>query len=69
MTAFIDFMNNPLGRGLRIALGVALIYLGLVTLGGTVGYLVAAFGIVPIAMGLAGRCLVEFVMPSTPRLR
>ncbi len=69
MAAFIDFMNNPVGRGLRLALGAAIIYLGLMVVGGTVGYVVAALGVVPIAMGLAGRCLVEFVAPGAPRLR
>lgn len=69
MAGFIEFMNNPFGRGLRLLLGVAVIYLGLVVITGTVGYAVAAAGVLPIVMGLAGRCLVEFVIPSTPRLR
>lgn len=65
MSAFVAFMNGPIGRLARIALGLALIYVGLVTVGGMVGYLVAAFGIVPIAMGVSARCLIEFVMPTS----
>ena len=42
-------------------LGLALIYVGLVVLGGTTGYVVAAVGIVPIVLGISGRCLVEFL--------
>lgn len=64
MAAFIDFMNNPIGRGLRLALGVALIYFGFAVIDGTVGSLVAALGVVPIAMAIAGRCLIEFVVPG-----
>ncbi|MSP22885.1 MAG: DUF2892 domain-containing protein [Dehalococcoidia bacterium] len=69
MAGFIDFMNGPLGRGARALQGLAVIYIGFVVIGGTTGYLVAAVGVVPIAMGVVGRCLIEFVMPSTPRTR
>lgn len=61
MSAFINFMNGGIGRAARIVLGLALIYVGLVTLGGTTGYIVAAVGIVPIILGVSGRCLVEFL--------
>ncbi len=67
MSAFIAFMNSPIGRVARVALGLALIYVGLVAIGGVAGYLVAAFGIVPIAMGASAHCLVEFVMPTAAR--
>ena len=61
MSAFINFMNGGIGRAARIVLGLALIYVGLVVLGGTTGYVVAAVGIVPIVLGISGRCLVEFL--------
>jgi hypothetical protein len=64
MGTFVNFMNNPLGRGLRIALGVVLIYLGLTAIEPPVGYLVVAVGLVPLAFGAIGRCLVEFVAPG-----
>ncbi len=62
MSAFINFMNGGIGRSARIVLGLALIYVGLVTLGGgTTGYIVAAVGLVPIVLGVSGRCMVEFL--------
>ncbi|MFN8638855.1 MAG: DUF2892 domain-containing protein [Dehalococcoidia bacterium] len=67
MSAFIAFMNGPIGRIARIVLGLVLMYVGIVTVGGVGGYLLAALGIVPIAMGATAHCLVEFVMPSGGR--
>lgn len=61
MWGLIDFMNNPVGRGARVALGLALIVYGVQYLGGTAGWALAAFGLVPIVMGGAGHCLIEFV--------
>ena len=51
------FMASSLGRGGRIALGIALIVLGLVVIGGTAGWVVAALGLVPIAAGTLNFCL------------
>ena len=61
MGEFIRFMNGPLGRGARIVAGLALIYLGLVTIGGPTGTVVAAVGVLPIGFGASGHCLVEFL--------
>jgi hypothetical protein len=61
MGAIATFMNTGIGRVLRIVLGLVLIYLGLVTLGGAGGAVLAVIGVVPIVMGLWGRCLVEFI--------
>jgi hypothetical protein len=63
MTAFIAFTNGALGRWLRVALGIALIVCGLAVLGGTAGLLIAALGLVPVALGAWGRCLPEFCLP------
>ncbi len=60
MTSLINFMQNNFGRALRIILGLALIYIGLVTVGGTLGVIIAVVGLVPIAMGVAGPCLLGF---------
>ncbi len=60
MKRLIDFMQNNFGRALRIILGLALIYIGLVTIGGTLGVIIAVVGLVPIAMGVTGPCLLGF---------
>ncbi|MFA7297342.1 MAG: DUF2892 domain-containing protein [Dehalococcoidia bacterium] len=64
MDALVQFMNGPLGRLARVVLGVALIVYGLMVMGGTAGYVVAAVGLLPIALGAAGRCMVEFIAPK-----
>jgi hypothetical protein len=61
MWGFIDFMNGPLGRAARVVLGLALIVGGVQYVGGSIGWALAAFGLVPIVMGGAARCLVEFI--------
>ncbi len=67
MNALINFMNGTLGRIVRVVLGLALIYIGLALVGGTAGIIVAVIGLVPIAMGLYGRCLMEVVAPQPKR--
>lgn len=67
MSALVQFMNNPIGRLARIALGVAIIVFALTSLASPVSYVVAAVGLVPIALGASGRCLVEFLAPSSAR--
>jgi hypothetical protein len=65
MNALVQFMNSWVGRIARIVLGLVLVYVGLVTLGGTLpGYVIAIVGLVPILMGIIGRCLIEFVLPK-----
>jgi hypothetical protein len=66
MTSIITFMNGGIGRSVRFLLGVGLIVYGLFGLGGTVGTLVAAIGLVPIALAMWGHCLLE---PFAPRSR
>jgi hypothetical protein len=61
MHAFVAFMNQLVGRAIRVVAGLVLIYLGLAALGGTGGAVVALVGVVPLVMGLWGRRLVEFV--------
>jgi hypothetical protein len=50
------FMASGYGRLARIALGLALIAVGLSLVGGTAGWAIAAFGLVPIAAGVFGLC-------------
>jgi hypothetical protein len=40
---------------------LALIYVGLAIVGGTIGILVAVIGLLPIAMDVWGPCLLSFV--------
>ena len=59
MKQLVSFMNSQAGRLLRGALGVALIVIGLAGVHGTGGTLLAVVGLVPLAMGAWGRCLLE----------
>jgi hypothetical protein len=54
---FAEWMATPLGRGLRVAFGAVLIYVGLNVIQGTAGTVVALLGIVPIATGLLNICI------------
>lgn len=62
MRGLIEFMNGTLGRVLRVVLGLVLIYIGLALMGGTTGLVIAIIGLVPIVMGLWGKCLLQFVV-------
>ncbi len=68
MNALVNFMNTTVGRALRVVLGLALIYVGLALVGGTAGLIVAIIGLVPIAMGAWGHCLLELVAPQAKRV-
>lgn len=62
MAGLITFMNGVAGRLLRIVLGLVLIWWGFFASGGTtLGIIVGVIGIVPLVMGLWGRCLLQFV--------
>jgi xanthosine utilization system XapX-like protein len=52
VTTIIAFMNNAIGRTLRLVLGVALAVYGLLVLRGTAGTVVAVVGLLPIVLGL-----------------
>jgi hypothetical protein len=59
MKRFFGFMEGPVGRALRVVLGVALIFLGLARIGGTRGSILALVGVLPLLMGAWGPCLVH----------
>ena len=61
MKGLIDFMQGTVGRILRVVLGLALIYVGLALIGGTAGTIIAVIGLLPVAMGVWGPCLLSFV--------
>jgi len=64
MKGLVDFMQGTFGRLLRVVLGLALVYVGLAVVGGTAGIVVAVIGLLPIAMGVWGPCLLGFVFKS-----
>ncbi len=60
MDAFILSMDNPAGRVLRVAVGVALVVWGFGSSGPSpAGVVLGLIGFVPIVMGVWGRCLPE----------
>jgi Inner membrane protein YgaP-like, transmembrane domain len=56
--AFAEWMATPLGRALRVVVGVLLIYLGLAVMRGVGGAVLAAVGVVPLVAGILNLCLV-----------
>lgn len=53
--SFLTFMSSPAGRAFRIAVGVALIAIGVLTGGGWLA--LAVIGLVPLAAGVFDVCL------------
>jgi len=53
---FLDWMSTPPGRAIRIALGAALIALGLGVVHGPVGLGVALFGLLPLTTAVVNVC-------------
>jgi hypothetical protein len=58
MNSFVTFMQSMTGRILRIAVGVALIAIGLLIVKDGWGVVLAVIGLVPLLAGLGGVCLV-----------
>lgn len=54
---FAKFMSSGLGRRLRIVVGLALIVIGLFSVGGAGGILLAVVGTLPLLAGLMDVCL------------
>jgi hypothetical protein len=65
MAAVAQFMNGTAGRVLRAALGAVLIAYGLFGLGGVGGGVLAVVGLIPLALGTTGRCLLEPLARTT----
>ena len=55
---FAEWMATPLGRGLRVAFGAVLIFVGLRMVQGVAGTVIALAGILPIATGVLNICLI-----------
>ena len=72
MDGFVNFMASTNGRILRIVAGIALIALGLLSVGGTLGIVIAVIGVLPLAAGLFDFCVFAplFGRPlSGPKIR
>ena len=54
---FAKFMSSELGRRLRIVMGLALMVIGLFSVGGTGGLILAIVGAVPLLAGVLDVCL------------
>lgn len=63
MAGLVAFMNSTVGRVLRIVLGLVLIWLGLMgpLANSTGGVIVAIIGVVPVIMGIWGRCILQSI--------
>ena len=61
-------MNSRAGRGVRALAGVALMAAGVVA-GGTGGLVLVLVGLVPLAAGVAGVCLVAPLLRAPLRAR
>lgn len=57
MNPFVKFMASTTGRLVRIVAGIALIALGLVSIGGATGVVVAVIGALPLVAGLFDFCV------------
>lgn len=57
------FMATPAGRGIRIALGLILIWIG-VAMDKPAGYVLEAIGLVPIAAGALNFCLLAPILKA-----
>lgn len=57
MNPFVSFMASPVGRIARIVAGIALIAIGLLSVQGTTGIILAVVGLVPLAAGVFDFCL------------
>jgi hypothetical protein len=59
MEKFFKVMEGPVGRVLRVALGLVLVYIGFGRMSGVGGRILAIAGLLPIVMGLWGPCLLH----------
>jgi hypothetical protein len=54
---FARFMASPLGRGLRIVIGLALIAWGIGGVAGGLGRVLAIAGLLPLTLGVINGCI------------
>ncbi len=61
MIRFVPPTGRPVGRAIRVAVGVGIIALGLGVIGGPAGVILAAFGLLPLGSGACGVCPIDRV--------
>ncbi len=61
--SFAHFMANPIGRGVRVVAGLALIIVGL-AIGSAGGYVLAIVGLVPLLAGILNVCLIAPILKA-----
>ena len=70
MNAFVNFMRSGIGRGVRIILGLFLIWWGFM---GDAGWLVGVIGFVPLLAGIFNFCVLAplfgYTLWGQPRVR
>jgi len=54
---FARFMASPVGRGLRIVMGLALMAGGIGVVGGVGGWVMAVAGLLPLTLGIINGCI------------
>jgi hypothetical protein len=72
MKGLFRFLASPAGRITRIVAGLALILVGPLVVQGTIGWILAVVGLVPLFAGLFDRCVFAplFGLPFVgPKLR
>jgi len=57
MKAIFRFLASSAGRLVRAVAGLILIMVGIALVGGTVGWILAIVGVVPLAAGVFDRCV------------
>jgi hypothetical protein len=57
MAGFFQFMASMNGRITRVVAGLALVLLGMLSVQGTTGTIIAVVGLVPLAAGLFDFCV------------
>lgn len=63
MHALVAFLNNPVGRVLRVVVGIALFYIGVFPMRDEpAGVVIAIIGFEPIILGFLGRSALELVV-------
>ncbi len=60
--AFAKFMAGPIGRGVRIIVGVILVLVGLLGVGDVGGIVLAAVGVVVLLAGALNVCLISPIL-------
>ncbi len=57
MKGLFRFLASPAGRITRIVVGLALVLIGPLVVQGTVGWILAIIGLVPLLAGIFDRCV------------